>query len=55
VRTLFHSFLCSLHLHPFEEFFRDLFTGGFVESESKDSSGAIQVVFDDTNITRACT
>ena len=60
VRTLFCSFQCSLYLHPFEEFFRDLFTGGFVESESKDSSGSrtspgpIHVVFDDPNITRAC-
>jgi len=52
----------SLHLRLFEEFFRDLFTGGFVESESNDfsqgssiSSGPIEVVFDDINITRAGT
>jgi hypothetical protein len=50
----------SLHLHPSEEFFRDLFTGGFVESEDKSSpgsrvtSGPIEVEFD-TNITRAST
>jgi hypothetical protein len=44
---------------PSQEFFRHLFTGGFVESEGKDSSpgscitsGPIEVVFDDTNITR---
>ncbi|KAI0307502.1 hypothetical protein B0F90DRAFT_1620846 [Multifurca ochricompacta] len=43
------------------EFFRHLFTGGFVESEGKDSSlrssvpSPIEVVFDDTNITRAGT
>jgi hypothetical protein len=50
----------SLHLHPFEDFFRHLFTGGFVESEDNDpttgsrvASGPIEVVFDDTNITRA--
>ncbi|KAH9043817.1 hypothetical protein EDB85DRAFT_2138504 [Lactarius pseudohatsudake] len=42
------------------DFFRYLFTGGFVESEVKGSSlrpsasqGPIEVVFDDTNITRA--
>lgn len=39
------------------EFFRDLFTGGFVESESTQvssiSPGPIEVVFDDANITRA--
>ncbi|KAI0252687.1 hypothetical protein BJV78DRAFT_1200368 [Lactifluus subvellereus] len=41
------------------EFFRHLFTGGFVESEGSDStpgshitSRPIEVVFDDTNITR---
>jgi len=62
VRTLCSFAQCSLHLHSFEEFFRDLFTGGFVESESNDfsqgsriSSGPIEVVFDDANITRAGT
>ncbi|KAI0271612.1 hypothetical protein BC834DRAFT_860437 [Gloeopeniophorella convolvens] len=44
------------------EFFRHLFTGGFAESEPKDSLSRsrvppdpIEVVFDDTNITRAGT
>ncbi|KAI9445522.1 hypothetical protein H4582DRAFT_2117801 [Lactarius indigo] len=44
------------------DFFRYLFTGGFVESEVKGlslrpgaSQGPIEVVFDDTNITRAGT
>jgi len=47
-------------LTPFEDYFRHLFTGGFVESEDKDStpgsrvaSGPIDVEFEDTNITRA--
>jgi hypothetical protein len=47
-------------LTPFEDYFRHLFTGGFVESEDKDStpgsrvaSGPIDIAFEDTNITRA--
>jgi hypothetical protein len=50
----------SLHLLPFEDYFRHLFTGGFVESEDKNStpgprvaSGPIELEFYDTNITRA--
>ena len=33
VCTPFRSFQCTLRLHRFKEFFRNLFTGGFVESE----------------------
>jgi hypothetical protein len=60
--VFFCSNLPSLTVCPLKEFFRDLFTGGFVESESNDfsqgssiSSGPLEVVFDDTNITRAGT
>lgn len=48
----------NVSLYSFEEFFRHLFTGGFSESEDKDSSSGsrvsrpIEVVFDDINITR---
>ena len=35
VRILFRSFRSSLCLHPFKEILCDLFTGGFVESDSR--------------------
>lgn len=52
----------SVRLHLLEEFFRDLFTGGFVESEDKGfspgsrvASGPIELTLYDPNITRAGT
>jgi hypothetical protein len=60
VRTLGFFAPTLSSLTPFEDYFRHLFTGGFIESEDKDStpgsrvaSGPIDVEFDDTNITRA--
>ena len=63
VRTLSLLLLwSSVRLHPLEEFFRDLFTGGFVESEDKGfspgsrvASGPIELTLYDPNITRAGT
>jgi hypothetical protein len=51
-----------LHLYPSKEYFDSLFTGGFSESEGRDSSlrprissGPIDIELGDANITRAGT